>query len=60
VGAIEALEVAPSGFSIVVLAETAEEAARLESQGFYKVLSRPLVLEDLLKTLGVALEAFTA
>jgi excisionase family DNA binding protein len=57
---MEALEVAPSEFAIVVLTETTEEAARLVGEGFYKVLSRPLVLEELLKTLNVALDTFTA
>lgn len=55
----EAKIAAPSGFSIVILAETSEEATRLQGEGFYKVLSRPLVLEELLTTLDVALESFT-
>jgi excisionase family DNA binding protein len=57
---MEALEVAPTDFFIVVLTETTEEAARLGGEGFYKVLSRPLVLEELLKALSVALETFSA
>jgi excisionase family DNA binding protein len=57
---LEAKTAAPPGFSIVILAETSEEATRLKGEGFYKILSRPLVLQELLTALDVALEGFAA
>jgi excisionase family DNA binding protein len=47
------------GLSTVVLAETQMEAEAFRRLEFYKVLSRPLELEELLEALGLALAALS-